>query len=145
MSAFFFAKNQLFLVRIVPLLKAVVCELCWRFFSFVFSFSQIKGYFYWNVSFTVCASGIRLVDCSILAINQKNDNDVTVSRHDVIVNFFYGFLFLLSSLVTGPSLMSISSLVLELWQFYFIRVDNKSRNWKYSRLSFVQYLKTGSS
>ena len=30
-------------------------------------------------------------------------------------------LFLLSSLVTGPSFMSISSLVLELWQFYFIR------------------------
>ena len=31
------------------------------------------------------------------------------------------FLFLLSSLVTGPSFMSISSLVLELWQFSFIR------------------------
>ena len=30
-------------------------------------------------------------------------------------------LFLLSSLVTGPSLMSISSLALELWQFSFIR------------------------
>ena len=30
-------------------------------------------------------------------------------------------LFLLSSLVTGPSFMSISSLVLELWQFSFIR------------------------
>ena len=31
------------------------------------------------------------------------------------------FLFLYSSLVTGPSFMSISSLVLELWQFYFLR------------------------
>ena len=41
--------------------------------------------------------------------------------HDVIVNFFDGFLFLLSSLVTGPSFMSILSLVLELWQFSFIR------------------------
>ena len=30
-------------------------------------------------------------------------------------------LFLLSSLVTGPSFMSISLLVLELWQFSFIR------------------------
>ena len=30
-------------------------------------------------------------------------------------------LFPLSSLVTGPSFMSISSLVLELWQFSFIR------------------------
>ena len=35
--------------------------------------------------------------------------------------FFDVALFLLSSLVTGPSFMSISSLVLELWQFPFIR------------------------
>ena len=36
-------------------------------------------------------------------------------------NFFDVVLFLLSSLVTGPSFMSISSLVLELWQSSFIR------------------------
>ena len=36
-------------------------------------------------------------------------------------NFFGLVLFLLSSLVTGPSFMSIASLVLELWQFSFIR------------------------
>ena len=36
-------------------------------------------------------------------------------------NFFDVVLFFLSSLVTGPSFMSISSLVLELWQFSFIR------------------------
>ena len=36
-------------------------------------------------------------------------------------NFFDVVLFLLSSLVTGPSFMSITSLVLELWQFSFIR------------------------
>ena len=35
--------------------------------------------------------------------------------------FFDVVLFLLSSLVTGPSFMSISSLVQELWQFLFIR------------------------
>ena len=34
---------------------------------------------------------------------------------------FYFFLFSLSSLVTGPSFISVSSLVLELWQFNFIR------------------------
>ena len=66
-------------------------------------------------------SGIRLPDCSKLAINWKNDNDLTVFRHDVIVNFFDVVLFLLWILVIGPSFMSISSLVLELWQFYFIR------------------------
>ena len=36
-------------------------------------------------------------------------------------NFFDVVLFLLSILVTGPSFMSISSLVQELWQFFFIR------------------------
>ena len=36
-------------------------------------------------------------------------------------NFFDSFLFILSSLVTGPSFMYISSLVLELWQFSFMR------------------------
>ena len=35
-------------------------------------------------------------------------------------NFFYAVLFLLSSLVTGTSFMSISSLVPELQQFPFI-------------------------
>ena len=35
-------------------------------------------------------------------------------------NLFDGLLFLLPSLVTGPSFMSISSLVLELWQFSFV-------------------------
>ena len=36
-------------------------------------------------------------------------------------NFFDDVLFLLSSLVSDPSFMSISSLVLELWQLSFIR------------------------
>ena len=36
-------------------------------------------------------------------------------------NFFDFVLFLLSCLVNGPIFMSISSLVLELWQFSFIR------------------------
>ena len=35
-------------------------------------------------------SGIRPPDCSKLAKNPKNDNDVTIFRHDVIVNFFWG-------------------------------------------------------
>ena len=43
-------------------------------------------------------------------------SDMTSSSH-----FFDFVLFLLSSLVTGPSLISVSSLVLELWQFPFIK------------------------
>ena len=73
-----------------------------------------------NVSFTDYASGIRLPNCSKLAINRKNDNDATICWNDVIINIFDVILFLLSSLGTGQSFMSISSLVLELWQFTFI-------------------------
>ena len=43
MSAFFFAKNQHFFGKLVPLLKAIVWELCQRFFSSVFSFWKIGG------------------------------------------------------------------------------------------------------
>ena len=66
-------------------------------------------------------SGIWLPDCSKLAINEKNDNDATISQNDVIVKYFDVVLFLSLSLITGPCLMSISLLVLELWQFSFIR------------------------
>ena len=34
-------------------------------------------------------SGIRPPDCSKLAKNPKNDNDVTIFRYDVIINFFW--------------------------------------------------------
>ena len=43
------------------------------------------------------------------------------SNMTLSLNFFDVVLFLLSSLVTGPSFMSISSLVLELWQCSCIR------------------------
>ena len=74
-----------------------------------------------KVSFTDYASLIWLSHCSKLAINQKIDNDVTICRYDVIVIFFGAILFFFLSLVTCRSFMSISSLVLELWQFYFKR------------------------
>ena len=72
-------------------------------------------------------SGIEPPDYSDLAKNLKNDNGVTILRYDVIINFFDIVLFLLSNLVTGPSFMSISSPVLELWQFSFIRDWPESR------------------
>ena len=53
-------------------------------------------------------------DCSELAINRENDSYVKICRHCIIVNFFSFALFPLSSLVTGPSFMSILSLVLGL-------------------------------
>ena len=68
-------------------------------------------------------SGIRLLDLSKLFINWKNNNDFTIYWHDAIVNFFDVVLFLLSSLVTGPDLLSTSLLVLEVWQFTFFIKD----------------------
>ena len=67
-----------------------------------------------NITFADYVSGIRPPNCSKLAKNLKNDNDVTILRDDVIVNFFDVVLFLLSALVTGPHFMAISSLILEL-------------------------------
>ena len=32
---------------------------------------------------------LRLLDCSKLTINRKNDTEVTICRHDVIVKFFW--------------------------------------------------------
>ena len=83
-------KNQDCLLKIVPLLKEIVWELCRRFFSSVFSF-WLKGY-----HFTDYVSGIRLPDFSKLAIHRKNDNDVRIYWHDVIVKFFWRFFVLLS-------------------------------------------------
>ena len=61
-----------------------------------------------NVSFADYVSRNRLSDCSELATNQENDNNVTICWRDVIVNLFDSFLFFLSILVTGTSFMSIS-------------------------------------
>ena len=40
----FFAKNKPFLAKLAPLLKAIVRELCKRFFSSVCGFCKIKSY-----------------------------------------------------------------------------------------------------
>ena len=67
-----------------------------------------------NINFADSVSGIWPPDCTKLAKNQENGNDVKIFRQDVIVNFFDVVLFLLSILVTGPGFMARSSLVLEL-------------------------------
>ena len=63
-----------------------------------------------NISFTDYGPGNLLPDCSKLAVNWKNDDDVTIFRHDVLIELFNVVLFLLLSLVTNPSFMAISSL-----------------------------------
>ena len=116
------------MAKIVPLLSLIGVSI---FFCSVFSFCKIKGY---------CSEYV-----SKLTINWKDDHNVTIYWNDVIINFFEGFLFLLLSLVTGWSFMSVSSVVLELLQVSFKRIDHKSENCKYTCLSFSQYLTTEAS
>ena len=73
----------------VPLLKATVWELCLRFFSSVFNFCKIKGYYYWKHNF--CRLYIWNPASWLLQISQKSNkwqwrHDF---RHDVNVNLFW--------------------------------------------------------
>ena len=70
-----------------------------------------------NISFTDYASEIRIPDCSKLAVNWKNQNDVTISQHNIIVSFFqYCFISLVKfsywfkfhvNIVTGSGVRTI--------------------------------------
>ena len=106
-NSFFFPKKYLY--------SKQQCERCVRDFSVLFSvFLREKATVTENITFAESVSGIWSLECSKLAKNPERDNDVTISRHDLNVKFFDVVLFLLSSLVTGPRFMSISSQVLEL-------------------------------
>ena len=75
-----FAKSQHFLAKTVPLLKAVVWEVCQKCLVLFSFFVRWKV----NVSSTDHSSGIRLLDCFKLAINRKNNIyviDVPTWRH----------------------------------------------------------------
>ena len=94
-------------------------ELCWRFLALFSVFARQKVTHNGNITFTDYTSGIWHPFCSKLVVNWKNSNDVTIFLHDVILTFLCFFVF--SILVTGPGFMSISSLVLKLWQFPFVK------------------------
>ena len=59
-----------------------------------------------NMIFTAYASGIRLPDCSKLAINRQNDNDVTVLFLLSLVKFSYWSRFHVIN-ITGSGVMTI--------------------------------------
>ena len=114
MSATFFCKKFVFLAKIIPLLKAIVWMLFWRFFISVFIFC--KRLFLKNVSFLNHASGIRLPDGCKLAISKKKGNDVTILRNGVLVKLWRCCrVSHVISLVTGSSFMLILWLVLGLF------------------------------
>ena len=106
----FLQKNSVFCLE-KYLYSKQYCESCVRDFLVLFSvFVRQKVTITENITFADSLSGIRPPDCSDLAKNPKNDNEVTIFR----CGRLQFFLFLLSSLATGPNLMLISSLVLEL-------------------------------
>ena len=113
-TAFFWGKNSTFTQS--NGVKAVLE----RFFSSVF---KIKGCCLWKCKFyRLC---VRNPASGLLQIGHKSEkwqwrHNWPTWRHLQFV-FFNVTLFLLSSLVTGLSFMAISSLVLELWEFSFIR------------------------
>ena len=127
MSAFSCKKSGFF-AKIVPLVKEIVWKLCREFFSSLSVFCKIT--INKKVGFTGYASWIWILHCCKYVVTWKNGNEIKIFQHDAIVDFlfFYFFIFffdafylLLSILLTGPSFASISSLILELWQFPFIR------------------------
>ena len=65
------------------------CESCVRDFLVLLSvFVRQKITITENITFRDSVSGIRRRECSKLAKNPKNNNDVTIFRHGVISNFF---------------------------------------------------------
>ena len=65
------------------------CKSCVGDFLVLFSFFvKQKVTITENLTFADSVSLGRPPDCSKLATNPKNDNDVTIFRHDVIFNFF---------------------------------------------------------
>ena len=125
----FFCKKSVFFGQNNTFTQSNCVKAMIEIFSSTFSFCKItinerlllKDTINENISFTDYVSEIRLPDSSKLVVSWKNNNVVTISQYNVIVKFFDVFLFLLSCLVTGPTFMSISSLILELLQFPIIR------------------------
>ena len=81
----------------------------------------MKGYYWWKSKcYRLC---VQNPASELLQIGLKPEK--WQWRHNSLTwhhrQFFCVVLFLLSSLVTGPSFMLMSPLVLELWQFSFIR------------------------
>ena len=110
----FFRKNLHFLAKIVLLLKAIVWQLWWRFLAL------------FPISFRDYASKIWLLNYSELVINRKNDNDVSICQHDIIINFFWCCFVPLVKLSYWSKFMLISSLVMELQQF----IKMLQKRWK---------------
>ena len=117
MSALFCKKLACFCPKKYLYLKQY-CESCVEDFLFPFSvFVRKKVTFTENITFADSVSGIRPLDLCKLTKNPKNDNDVTIFRHDVNVKFFWRcFVSLVKfsywskfhvNIISGPGIMAI--------------------------------------
>ena len=121
MSAFFWQKFCLFCKK-SNFTQSNSVRAVLEIFSSVFRFCKKKGYYYWKRNLSQLC--VRNPAFGLLEISQEPEKwqwryDFPTWCHRQI--FFDVVLILLPSLVTGPSLMSVSSIVLELWQFSFLR------------------------
>ena len=138
-----------FLDKIVPLLKAIVWEVCQRFFSSDYSFGKIKGCYWWKCKFySLCVCNLAF---GLLQISHKSEkvNDVTICWLDVIVKFFWRhFVFLVNFSYWSMFHANIVT-VLKLWQFSFIRDWNPKigdtpvwalpNNWRLERVRDTRF------
>ena len=86
-----FAKNYRFCPKNY-LYSKEQCESCVKDFLVLFAvIVKQKVAISENITFAGSVSRIRPQDCSKLANNPKNDNDVTTFRHDTIVKVFLAF------------------------------------------------------
>ena len=118
-SAFFWEKNQHFSGKNSTFPQNNSVRAVLDIFSSVFSFFKIKVTGIENVSLADYVSRNQLSDCSESAMNQENNNNVTICWRDVIVNllerFFVWFLFVNFSywfkfyvnILTGSGVMTI--------------------------------------
>ena len=146
MSGYFGQKIWVFLPKIVPLLKAILWELFYSFLSSVFSFCKIKGYCQWKYRiYRVCIQNLALGLLQI-AHDLKNDNEVTIFWHEIIITFFWGdFVSLVKFSYWSKFHGNIIVGVMTSSYFVLFRIYQKLGNRKYPCLNFSQYLETGES
>ena len=83
-----FYKKQRFLTKILPLLKAIVRELCYRCFSPAFSFCKIKVTNNENISFTDYVSGLFFVSFVKFSYRSKFHVNIITCSRVMIISFY---------------------------------------------------------
>ena len=75
------------MAKIVPLFKAILWELCNKFFSYIFSLCKIKGCYYWKCKFyNLC---IRDPASGLLQIGYNSEKWQWRTTFQKFINFFW--------------------------------------------------------